>query len=129
MATETPYPSVPEMTKNILYYLDGRKVNGEQINADAIKLDARILKAMRLRKLNREGQIANAVGHLMRDEPFQAALERLEAFGMITRTIRRWDYHGYWVELTDEEERKDDLSMRGEACDLESGNTPEGGRR
>jgi hypothetical protein len=128
MTTEATTPSVPEMTKNILYYLDGRKVNGDRINLEAIKLDGRILKAMRLRKLNREGQIANAVGHLMRDDLFQASLERLESFGMISRTIRRWDFHGYWVELTDEEERTDDLLMRGEACDLEPGNTPEGGQ-
>jgi hypothetical protein len=122
MATEaTTKPSVPEMTKNILLYLDGRKVNGDVINHEAITLDARILKAMRLRKLNREGQIANAVAMTMRDDLFQASLERLEQFGLITRTIRRWDYHGYWVELTDDE-RQDDLLARGVGCELEPGN-------
>jgi hypothetical protein len=96
---------VPERVKVVLNYLDGRKVNGEVVTLDAIKLDHRVLKTIRLKRIHRENQLANYLGMRMADEWFQESLARLASFGLITRTNKRWDYTGAWVEIADEDKQ------------------------
>lgn len=96
---------VPEKTKVIINYLDGRKVNGEVVTLEAIKFDHRVLKTIRLKRLNREGQLAAYLGVRMADEWFQESLARLESFGLITRTNKKWDYTGVWIELAPEDKQ------------------------
>jgi hypothetical protein len=96
---------VPEKTKVVLTYLDGRKVNGEVIPLDKIKFDHRVLKVLRLKSINREGQLAAYLGVVMRDAGFQESLTRLESFGLITRKTKKWAHTGDWIELADEDKR------------------------
>jgi hypothetical protein len=93
-------------------YLTGcvQTINGRDISIEEMKLDLRLIKHIRLRDLHREGQLAAYLGMNMRDAAFQDSLHRLETFGMITRTIRQWDWRGYWVDLADEEKGVDNTA-------------------
>jgi hypothetical protein len=115
---------VAQTIKEQQRYLDGcfrsiRDANGvgKPVSLEQMKFDARVLKHIRLKDIHREGQLASYLGLTMRDDVFQESLERLETFGLIKRTLRKWDYHGLWIELADED-KKLDVTARGLAVEM-----------